>query len=64
VHYLLLFILFILMLAAGAIFRDKTGVKMPSRSAMRGIRRRAKKKGISVTQAFQANIRRKQKRML
>src|SRR5215208_5327041 len=40
--------------------RDLTGVNMPSRSAARGLRRRARKKGISYEQAYDKWVERKQ----
>jgi hypothetical protein len=59
--YLGLFLGFLFLIACGAAFRDRTGVNMPTRSAMKGIRRTAKKAGISEAQAFDNNISRKQK---
>ena len=42
--------------------REETGVNMPSRGAMKGIRRRARKKGISEAEYYSEWVARKQKR--
>lgn len=43
-------------------YRDQTGVKMPSRSQARYIRRKARKSGISEAQAHDEWLERKQKK--
>ncbi len=53
---------FLIMLGLNKAHRDQTGVNMPSRSAMRGVRRRARKKGISEAQGYSEWLQRKQKR--
>lgn len=48
--------------AAGKAHREETGVPMPSRGAMKNIRRTARKKGISEAAAYSQWLLRKQKR--
>ena len=43
-------------------FKEQTGVDMPSRGAARGIRRRARKAGISEEEALNRWIERKKRR--
>jgi hypothetical protein len=62
-HWVILILAFIFLLALEADFRKKTGVNFPSRSALRGIRRRARKVGKNEWEAVAANIRRKQKKL-
>ena len=62
-EYLLLFLGLGLLAAVGSAFRNETGVNMPTRSALRSIRRRARKLGISEEQAFAENIARKQRKL-
>jgi hypothetical protein len=61
--YLGLFLSFLILIAFGTAFRGETGVIMPTRSALRGIRRRARKSGKSEAQAFEENIARKQRKL-
>jgi hypothetical protein len=51
-----------LLAAAGKAHREQTGVPMPSRGAMKNIRRNARKKGISEGEAYAQWLNRKQKR--
>jgi hypothetical protein len=48
--------------AAGKAHREETGVPMPSRGVMKNIRRTARKKGISESEAYAQWLTRKQKR--
>lgn len=43
--------------------RNETGVNMPTRSAMRGIRRTARKKGLTEEAAYNQWVERKQNRL-
>jgi hypothetical protein len=51
-----------MMSAANKAHRDETGVNAPTRAAMRGIRRNARKKGISESEAYAQWLTRKQRR--
>lgn len=61
-HWLLLIGAFVLLVAISKSFRQQTGVDMPSRGALRAVRRRARKKGKDEWKAVSDNIARKQKR--
>lgn len=50
-----------LMTALDKEHRDATGVNMPTRSALRGLRRRARKQGITEEEAYARWLARKQK---
>jgi hypothetical protein len=52
-----------LMGAANKQHREETGVNMPSRGAMKGLRRRARQRGISEEQAYAEWLARKQKKL-
>jgi hypothetical protein len=52
-----------IMAAANKHHRDETGINMPTRSAMRGLRRRARKQGISEGEAYDKWVERKQKKL-
>jgi hypothetical protein len=59
---ILLPFVWMLLAAANKSHREETGVPMPTRGAMRGIRRQARKKGISEAEAYNQWLVRKQKR--
>ncbi|MCP1909637.1 uncharacterized membrane protein YoaK (UPF0700 family) [Bradyrhizobium elkanii] len=59
--FILLVVMFFVMIAVNKAHKDETGVNMPSRNAMRNIRRTARKKGISQQQAYDNWLRRKQR---
>lgn len=61
-HWLLLIVALVLLVAITKSFRHQTGVDLPSRGALRGIRRRARKAGKDEWQAVSDSIARKQKR--
>jgi hypothetical protein len=61
-HWITLIVGFFILIAMSAAFKE-TGVDMPSRSALRSIRRRARKAGKDEWQAVADNIERKQKRL-
>jgi len=56
-----LFLVFAIPFAMNKAHRESTGVPMPSRGAMRGIRRRGRKMGISERQAYEEWLARKQR---
>lgn len=60
---IILVVLFILMIGAGQAFYEKTGVRMPSTSAMRAMRRRARKQGINEHVYMSQWVKRKQKKL-
>lgn len=62
IGFLLMPVAWLFMGAANKAHRDETGVNAPSRSAMRNIRRAARKKGISEGDAYFAWLQRKQRR--
>ena len=51
----------ILIAALNKAHREETGVNAPSRQAMRNIRRNARRKGISESQAYEKWLARKQR---
>jgi hypothetical protein len=51
-----------LMFAVNKQHREETGVNMPSRGAMKNIRRNARRKGITEEQAYNEWLLRKQRR--
>jgi hypothetical protein len=53
----------ILMAAINKQHREETGVNMPTRSALRNLRRRARKQGISEEEAYTGWVERKQKKL-
>jgi hypothetical protein len=57
---IILVVLFILMIGASQAFYEKTGIRMPSTSAMR---RRARKQGINEHVYMDQGIKRKQKKL-
>jgi hypothetical protein len=52
-----------LMGAANKGHREETGVNMPSRSALKGLRRRARQRAISENEAYAEWLMRKQKKL-
>jgi hypothetical protein len=54
-------VLVVLMIGLERSFRNATGVSMPSRNSMRHTRRRARKRGITHTEAFSGWLARKQR---
>ncbi len=64
IGFLLMPVAWLLMGAANKAHRDETGVNMPTRSAMRNIRRTARKKGIPEEAAYSDWLVRQQKRAL
>lgn len=58
---ILLPFVWMLLLAGNKLHRDETGVNAPTRAAWRGIRRNARRKGISEAEAYSQWLARKQK---
>ncbi|MGY4193367.1 hypothetical protein [Bradyrhizobium sp. USDA 4520] len=61
VGFILAIVMFFVTIAINKKHREETGVNMPSRNAMRNIRRTARKKGISQQQAYDNWLHRKQR---
>ena len=61
IGFILCVLMIFVMIALNKGHRDETGVNMPSRNAMRHMRRRARKNGISEEQAYNDWLARKQK---
>lgn len=59
---ILMVVLFVIMMGLSKSFRNEAGVAPPSASAYRGIKRRARKRGISTEQALDEWIENKQRR--
>ena len=55
--------IWLLMGAINKQHREETGVNMPTRSAMKNLRRRARKRGISELQAYNEWVERKQRKL-
>jgi len=60
--FILAMIALFIAVAAQAEFKKQTGVHAPTRSAMKGIRRRARKKGVSQDQYLDEWIQRKRRK--
>ena len=60
IGFVLAVLMIFVMFALNKEHRDETGVNMPSRNAMRNMRRRARKNGISEKQAYDDWLKRKQ----
>lgn len=60
--FILLLLAWVLLAAINHAHKDETGVSMPSRSALKSMRRRARKKGVSEAEYYAGWVQRKQKR--
>lgn len=61
--FVALLFLFLLAVAMNKLHYEQTGVPMPSRSAMRAVRRRGRKKGLNEQQAYAQWLARKQAKL-
>ncbi|TCU78844.1 hypothetical protein EDE08_101626 [Bradyrhizobium sp. R2.2-H] len=62
VGFILLPFALLLLAAANKAHKEETGVSMPSRGALKSMRRRARKKGVSEAEYYAGWVQRKQKR--